>query len=99
MKVADLMTTSNIETMEKTRLVPWFLIASYAYYRLDVNVMSDYDFDFLVRRLRDNWNTIDHPHKSLIRDTNLEAGSGYDIDFPSIVRGATVDYLRKAGLQ
>ena len=84
--------------MHPNKLVSWFMIASYAYYRLDTNVMSDYDFDFLVRRIKDNWCDIDHPHKKLITPTNLDSGSGYDIQFPTMVKGATVDYLQKKNI-
>ena len=86
-------TTEEIRKMHPDALVSWFMIGSYAYYELNENVMSDYDFDFLVKRLKDEWDNIDHPHKELITPTNLDSGSGYDIKFPSMVKGATVDYL------
>ena len=87
--------TSDIEKMHPNQLISWFMIASYAYYRLDLNVMSDYDFDFLVERIKSNWENIDHPHKNLIEKTNLDVSSGYDIKFPKMVVGATMDYLKK----
>lgn len=90
-------TTEEIRNMHPNALVSWFMIGSYAYYHLDTNVMSDYDFDYLVQRLKDEWNNIDHPHKELIAPTNLDSGSGYDVDFPLIVKGATVDYLTRVG--
>ena len=86
-------TTEEIRNMHPDALVSWFMIGSYAYYELDANVMSDYDFDFLVKRLKEEWNNINHPHKELITLTNLDSGSGYDIKFPSMVKGATVSYL------
>tara|TARA_Y100001973_G_C4915260_1_gene193821 strand:- start:104 stop:394 length:291 start_codon:yes stop_codon:yes gene_type:complete len=88
-------TTEEVRKMNSGQLVSWFMMASYAYYQLDVNLMSDYDFDFLVERLRNEWDNVNHPHKDLIKKTNLDAGSGYDIDFPTIVRGAVADYLQK----
>ena len=88
-------TTEEVREMNSSQLVSWFMMASYAYYQLDINLMSDYDFDFLVERLRNEWDNVDHPHKELIKKTNLDAGSGYDIDFPAIVRGAAADYLQK----
>ena len=87
-------TTSDVESMHYNQLVSWFMIASYAYYHLDTQVMSDYDFDLLVRRIKYNWDNIDHPHRSLIKKTNLDSGTGYDIEFPSIVKGATIDYIK-----
>ncbi len=92
-------TTEEIRNMHPNALVSWFMIGSYAYYELDANVMSDYDFDYLVLRLREEWDNIDHPHKDLITPTNLDSGSGYDIKFPLMVRGATVDFLNKSGIK
>ena len=92
-------TTEEISNMHPDALVSWFMIGSYAYYVLNKNVMSDYDFDFLVKRLKDEWDNINHPHKELIKPTNLSSGSGYDIDFPLIVRGATADFLNKSGIK
>ena len=88
-------TTTEIASMHPNKLISWFMIASYAYYHLDSSVMSDYDFDYLVKRIIDNWEDINHPHKNLIEKSNLDAGSGYDINFPLMVRGATVDYLSR----
>ena len=88
-------TTEDIRNMHPNALVSWFMIGSYAYYDLNRSVMSDYDFDFLVKRLKDEWDNIDHPHKELITPTNLDSGSGYDIEFPSMVKGATVAYLMR----
>ena len=63
-------TTADIATMHPNKLISWFMIASYAYYHLDSSVMSDYDFDYLVKRILENWEDIDHPHKDLIKKTN-----------------------------
>jgi hypothetical protein len=81
--------------MHPNKLISWFMIASYAYYHLDTQVMSDYDFDFLAIRIKNSWESIDHPHKSLIKKTNLDSSTGYDINYPTIVKGATVDFLNK----
>ena len=92
-------TSQDIRSMSPNMLISWFMIGSYAYYDLDVNVMSDYDFDFLVQRIKEEWGNIDHPHKNLIKSTNLDSGSGYDINFPMMVKGATIDYLKKNGIK
>ena len=51
-------TTEDIKNMHPDALVSWFMIGSYAYYDLNKNVMSDYDFDYLVQRLKDEWDNI-----------------------------------------
>ena len=72
--------------MNQGQLVSWFLIASYAYYELGEPVMSDEEFDKLVERLTEEYDDIDHPHKHLITEDHLKATTGYDINFPTIVK-------------
>ena len=93
-----MMTLVEINEMSPNRLVSWFMIGSYAYYRLGKRVMEDSDFDFLVQRLKECYNQADHPHAKLITEEHLKAGTGYDIEFPTIVRYATRDYMQENGL-
>ncbi len=72
--------------MNQGQLVSWFLIASYAYYELGEPVMSDEEFDKLVERLAEEYDDITHPHKYLITEDHLNATTGYDINFPTIVK-------------
>ena len=44
--------------------IPWYLIASYAYYHLDKPIISDAMFDKLAVIIRDNYDTISHHHKN-----------------------------------
>lgn len=93
-----MVTTIDVNEMSPNKLVSWFMIGSYAYYRLGVRVMEDSDFDFLVQRLKASYNDVDHPHKKFITMEHLDAGTGYDIRFPTIVKHATHNYLKEAGL-
>ena len=72
--------------MTSGQLVSWFLISSYAYYELGHPVMTDEEFDKLVERLTKEYDDITHPHKHLITEDHLKATTGYDIDFPRIVK-------------
>ncbi len=72
--------------MNQGQLVSWFLIASCAYYELGKPVMSDEEFDKLVERLAEEYDEITHSHKHLITEDHLKATSGYDINFPTIVK-------------
>ena len=89
---------SEIQAMSPNQLVSWFMIGSYAYYELGTPLMSDAAFDLLVARLKENWETADHYHKALIKPGNLEAGSGFDLHYPTIVRDATRSALIELGL-
>lgn len=71
----------NIETLHINRLVPFYLMSSYLYYKEDRQVLTDEDFDRLAKRLLDNWDSVDHMHKHLISKEDLQAGTGYAIQY------------------
>ena len=73
--------------------VPWFLMAAYAYYVEDDPILTDAQYDRLVKRMISNWDKIQHRHKELISLDTLKAGS-YLGEYPSIVEGA-VKQVRK----
>lgn len=91
-------TMNDIENMSPNLLVSWFMIAGYAYYRVGgpAMVMEDPTFDRLVQRLREKYDEADHYHKELITEDHLNAGTGYDIEYPTIVKHAYASYLREA---
>lgn len=65
-----------------------YLMASYLYYVENRSILSDTEFDQLCKELLDAWDQIDHRHKHLTTKEDLEAGTGYAIQYPSIVIGA-----------
>jgi NAD-dependent DNA ligase len=67
--------------------VPWFLMAAYAYYIEDDPILSDAQFDRLVKRMIEHWDKIEHRHKELITLENLEAGTFLGA-YPEMVKGA-----------
>jgi len=71
----------NIETLHINRLVPFYLMSSYLYYKEDRQVLTDEDFDRLAKRLLDNWDKVEHMHKHLITKEDLQAGTGYAIQY------------------
>jgi NAD-dependent DNA ligase len=73
--------------------VPWFLMAAYAYYVEDDPILTDAQYDRLVKKMINNWDKIQHRHKALISLDELKAGS-YLGKYPSIVEGA-VKQMRK----
>tara|TARA_R100000149_G_C5774278_1_gene73250 strand:+ start:264 stop:452 length:189 start_codon:yes stop_codon:yes gene_type:complete len=56
--------------------------------------MTDMDFDYLTHRLKEEYDNVDHPHKHLVTEDNLKAGTGFDIKYPSIVKGASHQILK-----
>jgi hypothetical protein len=68
-------------------LVPWYLMASYAYYVLDDPILSDAMYDGMSKQLLAQFDNISHYHKHLLSKDMLEAGSFLG-EYPSIISGA-----------
>ena len=73
--------------------VPWYLMASYAYYVEDDPILSDAQFDRLAKRMLESWDSIEHIHKEYIKEDYLKAGT-YLGEYPSRIQGA-IEELRK----
>lgn len=67
--------------------VPYYLMASYAYYVEDDPIFSDAFYDNLAKTILDNWDTITHRHRDVLKKDDLEAGSFLG-EYPSIIEGA-----------
>ena len=73
--------------------VPYYLMASYAYYEKDDPILSDDFYDKLAKNILKQWDNIEHYHKHLLSKDALEAGS-YIGKYPTIVSEA-LKSLRK----
>ena len=67
--------------------VPWYLMAAYAYYVEDDPILTDSMFDKMTKRALDNWDEINHVHKTFLTKEMLEAGT-YLGEYPPHVEGA-----------
>jgi hypothetical protein len=77
---------------DQNMVIPWLLMASYAYYCLDDCIISDGLYDTLCKEALLKWDDLDHHHKHLITKDALLAGSLCqlkDVDYPSVAKGAT----------
>tara|TARA_R100001460_G_scaffold25725_5_gene51838 strand:+ start:2083 stop:2343 length:261 start_codon:yes stop_codon:yes gene_type:complete len=83
----------NIETLHINRLVPFYLMSSYLYYKEDRQVLTDGDFDRLAKRLLDNWDSVEHMHKHLISKEDLQAGTGYAIKYTQRIINAAKNWI------
>ncbi len=68
-------------------IVPWYLMASYAYYVDDDPILSDFIYDRLAKQMLDMWDMVDHVHKDLITKEMLEGGTFLG-EYPSRIRFA-----------
>lgn len=85
---------------EKSRniIIPWFLMASYAYYHLDKSIISDGLYDKMAKAILKHWNIIQHRHKNLITKTDLKAGSLYRLredEYPSLTKDSVKVLIRE----
>ena len=83
-------------TARPNTMVPWYVLASYAYYHLDQPVISDMAFDRLARRLLIDWKQTEHQHKHLISEDALRAGTMLlsEDEYPSVAKDAAKALLR-----
>lgn len=85
---ADVLIESNINMS-----VPYYLMASYAYYVQDDPIFSDGYYDELAKTILANWDNITHRHRDVLKKDDLVAGSFLG-EYPSIIESA-LDSLRK----
>lgn len=68
-------------------MVPYYLMASYAYYVEDDPIFTDGFYDNLSKTILAVWDDLIHQHKYLLNTDMLEAGS-FVGEYPSIISGA-----------
>ena len=56
-------------------MVPWYLMASYAYYVESDPIFTDNFFDDMSKTMLTIWDDIEHFHKHLITENDLTAGT------------------------
>ena len=74
-----------------------YLMCSYAYYKLNTNLITDAEFDQLAKDILADYDNINHMHKHLVTKDQLEAGT-YLGQYPNMVMGATRDYIKRNNL-
>ena len=75
-------------------MVPWYLMASYAYYVQDDAIFSDGFFDEMGKTMLAVWDDIEHFHKEHISKGDLEAGTFLG-EYPSRVEGGLTEVRKK----
>ena len=86
-------TVFEILDRNKNMIVPWYMMAAYAYYVQDDPIISDSLFDRMAKMMLEQWEEIEHKHKHHITKSDLEGGS-YLGEYPIIIHGA-VESARK----
>jgi len=68
-------------------VVPWYLMAAYAYYVEDNPIIEDSTFDRMAKKILQEWDNITHRHKEYLDHSMLEAGT-YLGEYPPQIEGA-----------
>ena len=77
-------------------LVPWYLMAAYAYYVEDNPILSDMLFDRMGKKLLTHYDEVEHMHKDCITKDDLGAGTLLG-KYPSRIKGAVAALRGKDG--
>ena len=67
-------------------LVPYYLMFSYLYYKQNISLIDDAEYDTLCKTLLDKFDDIKHFHKHLINKDALTP-PGYDIKYNNRIIG------------
>ena len=68
-------------------MVPYYLMAAYAYYKEDDPIFTDAFFDNMGKTMLERWDDIEHWHKEYINKGDLKAGTFLG-EYPTRVEGA-----------
>jgi hypothetical protein len=77
--------------------IPWWLMASYAYYGLYKAIITDGYYDKLSKFIADNYDTLQHWHKELINKDTIST-TGFDVIVPERTKYATYTIIKKFDL-
>lgn len=72
----------------RNMLIPWYLIAAYAYYVLDAPVLTDATFDAICIMLDEEWDDLEHMHKIYVSRGDLAAGTRMSTLYPSMAKAS-----------
>lgn len=87
-----------VRSEHSNAVVPWWLMASYLYYHHDVSLVSDALYDEMAKDLSSRWGEIRHPHKGMITQEDLLAGTFYGLpakSYPMSCRAAAKQLVSK----
>ena len=85
---------ANIFAKNVNMMVPWYLMASYAYYEEGDPIFTDAFFDDMGKTMLKVWDDIEHFHKDLITKDDLNAGT-YLGKYPERVKGGLYSARQK----
>ena len=89
----------DYKNINPNRLIPLYLMSSYLYYRENVRVLSDTQYDEVCEIINVLWDRIDHPNKWLVEREAVACGTGRYLkeeDYPNMIKGAARHWHRNS---
>lgn len=71
-----------MDAQQLKKMYGWYLTCSYAYYHMDVSLMSDEKYDQMCKVLAKHFEEIQHRYWYVTRREDFEAGTGFAIQWP-----------------
>lgn len=71
-----------MDTAQLKKLYGWYLTCSYAYYKMDISLIPDEQYDKMCKVLHKHFYEIQHRYWYVTRPEDFEAGTGYAINWP-----------------
>ena len=65
----------NLFEQKPNMMIPYYLMAAYAYYHESDPIFNDSYFDSLAKRIYNDWDNIEHMHKQYLSKDDLKAGT------------------------
>ena len=80
-------------------VVSLYLVTSFLYYRCDMSVIQDFQYDEICQRLYNEFDDISHPYKDLLDKDELSSGSGYSIKYPKEAKSIIKAVLKSKNIE
>lgn len=88
--------TMMTETDDLNSMLSYWLMASYIYYHTEeASPWPDDLFNKISLILLNSYEDISHPHKHLITKEDLICQTGFDIEYPTVVKLCAMDWLEE----
>lgn len=89
-----MITIEEVHQWNPGRVLSWYLMCSFIYYRMNDSLVSDAVYDEMAKVLLKKYDSFEHQHKHLVTKEDLEAGTLYGIyNYPTMVRSAAMALL------
>jgi NAD-dependent DNA ligase len=80
---------------ELNKLFGHFLTCSYAYYKMDISLVTDEQYDKMCVVLGRNYGRLTHKYKFIVTPEDFDAGTGFAIRYPAPMEWAIRQFVQQ----